>query len=717
MVSQNSLLLPVTELKGIGPALGKHLCIAGLKTISDMIWFVPRYYDDVRHVRTLDESLHQSVGNRVTLSGFVQQCRYYRRGRSRWLDLRISKNKTDNEPLLVVRWFYAYPTMEQRFPQNSEVTLSGILRHRASFFEMGNPDIISIIKDGESLQNELNPIITRYPTVIGVPALKLRKACHAALELGVEHIQDGIPSSARQTKDWISIRDAIMALHHPSASLTTDEVDLLNQKTSVWHQRLVYDEMFFLSMAVEKRRQEYRQGTSVSCTIPNALIKTLEDLFGFVFTPDQTKAINEITTDITKEIPMNRLLQGDVGSGKTAVSFAAIYQVFVSKKQSAFMVPTTVLAQQHYDVMKQWGDKLGMKVELLTSFVSASQRRRLLTFLKNGAIDLLIGTQSLLSDEVMFSDLGLVVIDEQHCFGVEQRSKIRRHNKKTIPHLLVMTATPIPRTLALTIHGDLDLTVIHHLPKGRIPIETVVLHGKQGRNKAYKNVAKKIQKQEGVFVICPLIDKDEDRKKQYADVVSITEELKQKNVSANIGCLHGKLSWEERLCLMKQFATGDLDVLVSTTVVEIGIDIPRATMMVIENADHFGLSQLHQLRGRIGRSNKASECVLLTNGQKTDEGTQRLSVMAQKNNDGFSIAEEDLRIRGHGELFGIKQAGLPSLRFGMLPRDLTLFIQAKQTAQSIIHNDPTLMLEEHRIMKTQLDSRVDLDRMYHLEGG
>jgi ATP-dependent DNA helicase RecG len=415
---------------------------------------------------------------------------------------------------------------------------------------------------------------------------------------------------------------------------------------------------------------------------------------------------------------MNRLLQGDVGAGKTAVAFAAALQVARAGRQVALMVPTEILAEQHHATLAAWAAKVGLRTTILTASVPKGVRASRIALASAGEIDLVVGTHALLAEGVGFARLGLAIVDEQHRFGVAQRVKLRGKGDDGAPHLLVMTATPIPRTLALTAYGDLDVTVLDELPPGRKPPETQVLWGGKGRAAAYKIVRERVAAGERAFVVCPLVEEstnDAGEPIDRADATAVAEELSKKLAPARVGLVHGRLATPEREAVMAAFARGDLDILVATTVIEVGVDVPAATVMVVEDADGFGLAQLHQLRGRVGRGGGRAWCLLLAQGQVTDDGNKRLDVLAETT-DGFRIAEEDLMLRGPGELIGARQAGLPRLRFGDLRQHTELLLAARREAEAVVEDDPDLARPVHAGLRAAIDRRVGA-HAFGAEGG
>ena len=704
-------------LPGIGPALAERLWQREFETVEDLIWHLPTRYDDARSAMPLRCVVNvDHIGVRVTVVAVVTVCRFARRGRMRWVELQVCDEESQSTKL-VVRWFYAHMGMTKQYPKGTKVVLSGVLRQRGNVWEMANPDIIeSTIPNGKRKRSH-SRIIPRYPNIIGIPGATVRKACLAAIRQFYSDIRSGVPSSVCERLQLPSLPDALLSLHDPDDAWTEEQVALLNAQSSVWHHRLAFEELFGLGLSIAQKRTHIRGERTISYPRKVAQEQRVQRGFSFVLTEAQSRAINEIATDLAKTVPMNRLLQGDVGSGKTAVAFAAATQVVAGAGQVALMAPTEILARQHHDTLASWCEQWGIRLALLTASTPKGVRASIASLLLAGQIDVLIGTHSLLSEGVGFHQLGLVIIDEQHRFGVAQRARLRNKGGGETPHLLVMTATPIPRTLALSVYGDLDVTVLDTLPPGRKPPCTRVFTGSSGRAKAYRLVAQRVAVGERAFVVCPLIEpREEDSGREgWADVTSVAKELQEKLAPAQVEVAHGRMPHEERQRRLQQLRGGDIDVLVSTTLVEVGVDVPEATVMVIEGANHFGLSQLHQLRGRVGRGGGESHCILLTSGRKTPASAKRLEAM-EKSSDGFVLAEEDLQIRGPGELLGVRQAGLPRFRFGDLRTHTELLILARQEAQRILDEDPNLQKPQHQCCRDSVFAR-SASSVYGAEGG
>jgi ATP-dependent DNA helicase RecG len=501
----------------------------------------------------------------------------------------------------------------------------------------------------------------------------------------------------------------------------------MNAGASRWQRRLAFGELFALGVAVALRRRERRTDAAVLCPpaadLPGALARALP----FAPTAAQRRAIGELGADLARDVPMNRLLQGDVGSGKTAVAFAAALQVARAGRQTAVMAPTELLAEQHAETWRRWAEATGLRFALLTASTPRGVRASLLSLLAAGQLDVLIGTHALLSEGVGFGALGLVVIDEQHRFGVAQRARLRdKGDGQGAPHLLVMTATPIPRTLALTAYGDLDASVLDELPPGRQPVTTKLQSGARGRTAAYKLIAERARAGERAYVVCPKIaatPEDErggergegERARPWKDATAVAAELAEALPGTRVGLVDGKLDGAERERVMRTFKTGELDVLVATTVIEVGVDVPAATVMVIHDAERFGLAQLHQLRGRVGRGGGAAHCVLLVQGGLGEDAEARLGAMVETH-DGFRIAELDLALRGPGELLGPRQAGVPRLRFGDLSQHTELLLEARRHAEAVLAEDPDLALPAHAPLRRALDRRL-AHHVYGAESG
>ena len=732
------MALPTHTLPGIGPAFAERLAEKGLETVEDLLWCLPRRYDDVRDARQLADVAAMAEGERATFVAKVASSRMVFVRRRRWAEVRLSD--LELRASAVVRWFNVWAGIEKRMPPGAIVTVSGVVRFREGRLEFANPDILAIdlapdqIELGTAPKKAMPKLIARYPEVAGVPASKLRAACQTACARVGASADDGVPASVERAASLPALSATLAMLHAPPDDIAPTELAALNHHTSVWQKRLVFGELFALGVAVALKRRERRADAAMPCARSAAVDAAIAAALPFAPTRAQKKTIAEIADDLAKREPMNRLLQGDVGSGKTAVAFAAAVQVARAGRQTAIMAPTELLAEQHHETWKAWAERAQLKVALLTASTPKAVRQSLLAMLAQrqiaspalpggaappnggaGSIDILIGTHALLAEGVGFGALGLVVIDEQHRFGVAQRAKLRdKGDGQGAPHLLVMTATPIPRTLALTAYGDLDVSVLDELPPGRKPVQTTLVAGKRGETAAYKLVAQRIGHGERAYIVCPKVE-DDNEDSDWKDATTVATEVAALLPHAKVGLVHGRLDAATRDRVMRAFKVGELDVLVATTVIEVGVDIPDATVMVIHDADRFGLAQLHQLRGRVGRGGAAAHCYLVTHGGLTEDGRERLDAMV-RTTDGFQIAETDLALRGPGELCGPRQAGVPRLRYGDLGQHFELLLEARHHAARILDEDPDLVRPEHTALRAALARRL-AQSVYGAESG
>ncbi len=716
---------PTQSLPGIGPAFADRLAEKGLETVEDLLWCLPRRYDDVRDAKPLAEIVDLAEGTRATFAAKVASARMvFARGR-RWAEVRIGGVDLTQPASAVVRWFNVWAGIEKRMPADSLVTLSGVVKKRSGRLEFANPDILAIeVPEGSDGAAKKPPptILARYPDVAGVPASRLRSACQSACDRVGAIADDGVPKTIEAAARMPSLRDTLAILHSPPSEISVDDLAALNRGDSAWQRRLAFGELFALGVAVALRRRERRADAAVPCVRAPQLDDELARALPFQLTNAQRRSIGELGDDLVRNVPMNRLLQGDVGAGKTAVAFAAALHVARAGRQVAVMAPTELLAEQHAETWKRWAALINkhadkpLRLELLTASTQRGVRQSLLALLAAGEIDILIGTHSLIAEAVGFGALGLVVIDEQHRFGVAQRAKLRdKGDGQGAPHLLVMTATPIPRTLALTAYGDLDVSILDELPPGREPVQTKILAGKRGEAAAYKLIAERAVLGERAYVVCPKVEDDPESDTDWKDATTVAAEMTAALPQLRVGLVHGRLDSETRDRVMRAFKAGELDVLVATTVIEVGVDVPSATVMVIHDAERFGLAQLHQLRGRVGRGTGNAHCLLVTHGGISEDGRRRLDAMVATT-DGFRIAEEDLALRGPGELLGPRQAGVPRLRFGNLAQHTELLLEARGHAERILDEDPELERPEHVPLRHALSRRL-AQSVYGAESG
>ena len=696
----SKLTLPVQYLKGVGPKMAQRLLAKKINTVEDLLYFLPRTYEDRREIKKINRL---ETGKIQTVAGSVVGAQYKYYGKKRILEVTIS----DNSANLTAKWFKGQMSyLLGVFKKGTRVIFTGEARPNYAGKAMIHPEY-EILEENEA-ENLLNfkRIVPIYSETEGLHQKYLRKIMYQALENYARYVVSPIPADICQKRNLPNIQESLRSVHFPQNDKSLEEY---NSNRSPAHRRLIYDEFFFfqLGMAIKKTGRILDAG--IKFNIEGTLLNKFLALLPFDLTAAQKRVINEIQGDLAKETAMNRLLQGDVGSGKTIVSMAAMVTACENSYQAAIMAPTEILAQQHYQNIQNWASALGLKAVLLIGGLNTAQRKKALDNIISGEANIVIGTHALISEGVVFHKLGLVVIDEQHRFGVMQRATLR--GKGINADVLVMTATPIPRTLAMTVYGDLDVSVIDEMPPGKKPVRTVLM-GENKRNNVYQLIHEELAKAHQAFIVYPLVEQSENL--DLKDATNMAEHL-QKDIFPDykVGLIHGKMKEKEKDAVMKEFLANKINVLVSTTVIEVGIDVPRASLMVIEHAERFGLSQLHQLRGRVGRRNIASTCVLLANYASSPDARKRLKVM-EKTTDGFAIAEEDLAIRGPGDFLGTRQSGLPDFRIASIIRDARILNDAKEDAFKLADGDPFLEKPEHLILKETLlwkwQGKLDLAR-------
>jgi ATP-dependent DNA helicase RecG len=685
-LSFEKLSLPVQFIKGVGPKISALLEKKGLKTVEDLLYFIPRRYEDRRTVKDIKSA---SFGARETVIGNVEQIgtRFY--GRRRVYEVTID----DGTGVLTAKWFkgnHAY--LRKIFKKGMRVIMTGEVSSYLFSKDMVHPDF-EILDDDESGANLLHfkRIVPVYSETEGLHQKYIRRIMDHVVNTYSHHIISPIPEEICTNRRLDNIHDSVRSLHFPAVN---DDVEAFNDMRSRAHRRIIYDEFFFLQLGIALKRKGNILDKGIAFKTGGTLLNTFYTILPFALTAAQKRVIREIEADMEKPCGMNRLLQGDVGCGKTAVSMAAMITACENGYQAAIMAPTEILAEQHYSRINDWADRLGLQVVLLTSGTKNAERKKISEKIKKGEIHITIGTHALIQEEVIFRNLGFVVVDEQHRFGVLQRATLRQ--KGVNPDVLVMTATPIPRTLAMTVYGDLDISVIDEFPPGRKEIRTKVFFEDQ-RARVYDIIRMEVKKGNQVFIVYPLVEESENL--DLKDATRMAEHLSSEIFpDYRVGLIHGRMKGKEKDQVMTGFIKKEIDILVSTTVIEVGIDIPQASLMVIEHAERFGLSQLHQLRGRVGRSDIPSYCILMSQYKRTEDSRKRLSAMEQTN-DGFKIAEEDLAIRGPGEFMGTRQSGIPDFRVAHILRDVYILNEAKADAFSLIERDPLLEKEEHAPLK------------------
>ncbi|MFZ5904911.1 MAG: ATP-dependent DNA helicase RecG [Chloroflexota bacterium] len=664
----------LTVLQGIGPRHAQTLAELGMHTLGDMLYYFPRRHEDYSQLKPIKDLWYDQ---QVTVIGAVQtvNTRPIRGGKASIVEATLS----DGTAALRLSWFNQ-PWMANRLKPGASISVSGRVEQYLGRLVMNNPDVEPV--EAENLHT--NRIVPIYPLAAKITQKWLRGMMNQVVTYWAPALTDHLPQSIKASANLPDLGQAILQAHFP------DSQDSLKAA----RERLAFDEIFFLQMGVLRQKRDWQSATARRFEAPDEWLGTRLKSLPFALTGAQTRAVEDIRRDLASGKPMNRLLQGDVGSGKTVVAALAAAMITREGAQAAVMAPTSILAEQHF---RNFSSLLAEEtVRLLVGDTPESEKAEIREGLANGNIKVVVGTHALIEDPITFADLQLVVIDEQHRFGVEQRAALR--SKGTNPHLLVMTATPIPRSLALTIYGDLDLSVMDEMPAGRQPIATYVLTPRE-RERAYSMIRSQIKDGRQAFIIYPLID--ESDKSQSRAAVDDHETL-SKDIfpEFKVGLLHGRMRPDEKDAVMLRFRDGEYHILVSTTVVEVGVDVPNATVMLIEGADRFGLAQLHQLRGRVGRGAAQSYCLLIPD-HEDDVENERLQAMAETN-DGFLLADRDLHQRGPGEFLGTRQSGYASgLRMASLT-DIALIEKARAQAQSLFEKDANLEQPEHKLLAEAL---------------
>jgi len=689
----------------VGPKLAQVLNFKSINIVRDAIFYFPRDYQDrsvIRTVKSLNHDETALVRGRVIGYSFIP----IRKLKRPMLEARID----DGTGVITAKWFqYNRTFLETKLKTQPQVALYGTAKAFSGRIGMIHPEVEWDLAGGESLTSE--KILPIYSETEGLNQKKLRQIITQALDIGLAALIDEIPTPLRQFHRLVTINQAIQFIHNPPKGTSIEQLRAFNTPEQ---RRMIFDELFKFEWVVGRRRLNMRREYTKPYPKEGAteLLSQLRSRLPFELTDDQNTAIDKIHDDLAVDKPMNRLLQGDVGCGKTLVAMASALPLIAEGGQAAIMAPTEILAEQHLvnarkyleGIPVQCGSaKRFLTVDLLTGSTTKARRTELQAKLVSGEIDVLIGTHALIEDPVQFRELGLVIIDEQHRFGVDQRMKLR--SKGQNPHALSLTATPIPRTLALTAYGDLDISVIKALPKGRPEIHTSIAKAEE-RNAMHDLLRRELTKGRQAYIIYPLVEESE--KIDLANAITGAEELANGPLAEfRVGLLHGRMKAAEKTSVMDSFKRGEIQVLVSTTVVEVGVDVPNATVLAIEHAERFGLSQLHQLRGRIGRGTETSYCFLMTGGG-AGQAYERLKAMEQTR-DGFKLAELDLQIRGPGEFLGTRQSGELQFQYASLVRDQFVLHEARKAAFELLRVDPELERPEHSPL------RIYMERTGHLQ--
>lgn len=668
----------IQYVKGIGPKKAEKLNKLGIYTIKDLLYYFPRQFEDrsvIKKIAQLEDE------EKVTVKALITNIESYTPKKG----MTITRIDVKDDTGFAKLTFFNREYIKNTFRVGDSILAFGKVKKNGRFVELNSCELEYLSTSPKNI-GKLVPV---YPLSYGITNKDIMNTVRMVFENKDIKIPEYMPEYLLKKYRLCGIDYAIKNIHFPK--------DKESLKVALY--RLIFEELLVLQLGLFMYKGGNSNEKGILFKRDQRLDEVLESL-PFSLTRAQNRALNEIIDDMCSEKVMNRLVQGDVGSGKTVVALLALAECVFNGYQGALMAPTEILAQQHYESFTETFEDIGINVELLTGSVTKKQKEGILHRARDGEIDILIGTHALIEDNVEFKNIGLVITDEQHRFGVRQRGKLS--SKGTSPDILVMTATPIPRTLALILYGDLDISIIDELPPGRQPIETIAVEKKK-RDKVYNSlVRREVDKGRQVYIVCPLVEESES-----LDITSATEtaeEIKRDFFTdLRVGLLHGKMKASEKDAIMTAFKNHELDILVSTTVIEVGVNVPNSTLMIIENAERFGLAQLHQLRGRVGRGKHQSYCVLIY-GSNSEVCRKRMGIM-EETNDGFKISEKDLEIRGPGEFFGTMQHGVPELKVANLFKHMKILKTVQQEARIIIGEDPTLDFKEYRGLKREIESK------------
>jgi ATP-dependent DNA helicase RecG len=663
----------VTALRGVGAALAERLAKLGVRRVADLLFLLPLRYEDRTQLTAIGALVS---GRRVAVEGEIQLTEIVYRGR-RQLLTRIA----DGTGLLTLRFFHFSASQQQALTRGTRLRCFGEVRRGPLGLEMVHPEYRRVLGEAAPLEEALTPI---YPLTEGVPQGRLRALIGAALrEVERFGLSDALPADVALPPGLPELRAALAYLHAPPRSARLDELAAGRHPAQ---RRLAFEELLAHTLSLKMRKRSLQAEVAAPLADPASLAARLRAALPFALTAAQARALSDVEGDLRGSVPMVRLLQGDVGCGKTVVAALAAARTAGSGAQVALMAPTELLAEQHWRSFRDWFAPLGETVALVAGGQPARTRRSALEAIASGEIRLVVGTHALFQEGLAFAQLALVIVDEQHRFGVQQRLKLAEKGTHAgrLPHQLIMTATPIPRTLAMTAYADLDISVIDELPPGRTPLKTVVVP-EERRTEVVARIVDACRAGRQVYWVCPLIDESDELRAQAAEETAAR--LAEALPGVNVALVHGRMPGAARDQTMLAFKAGRIQLLVATTVIEVGVDVPNATLMVIENAERMGLAQLHQLRGRVGRGTEASSCVLLYRAPLSALARARLKVI-RESCDGFEIARRDLELRGPGELLGTRQTGLAQLRVADLMRDADLLPRVQESAERILASCP-----------------------------
>lgn len=695
-INRKNLETSIQFIKGVGPKLAETLAKKGIGTVEDALYLLPNRYEDRRELRPVAKLRPGTV--EVFHGEILSADSVATRGGRRFFEALV----TDGSGTIALKWFHFNPAwMKKAWRPGRRGIFTGEVAQYGLQREVHHPDV-EWLAEGEELAQVMardpfnfGRIVPVYPLTEGVQQKMMRRVMKEVVDGFAAGVETQIPDDISRRYALLPLGSALREVHFPAEEA---ELKRLNDGATPAHRTLVFDELFFLELGLALKKQGVALEPGIAFQVTHKYTRELSKLLPFALTGAQRRVLTEIKNDMMAPHPMHRLVQGDVGSGKTVVALMAALVAVENDYQVAIMAPTEILAEQHYLNIHRWCDQLGVKVALLTAGLKGKARSAVLADAASGVAQIVIGTHAVIQEKVEFSRLGLGIVDEQHRFGVIQRGILKK--KGVNPDILVMTATPIPRTLAMTVFGDLSLSVIDELPPGRTPIETRICFESR-RSQVYGIIREEVRAGRQAYVIYPLVEETE--KSDLKAATQMAEHL-QRDVfpDLKVGLLHGRMKPEEKEGVMRSFKERELDILVATTVIEVGIDVPNATVMAIEHAERFGLSQLHQLRGRVGRGSARSRCLLMTPGNLSEDGEKRLRVMADTT-DGFRIAEADLEIRGPGDFLGTRQAGIPDFRVANILRDGRILEEARGEAFALLEKDPRL--EGHPRLKEELIQR------------
>ncbi|WP_058486340.1 ATP-dependent DNA helicase RecG [Defluviitalea phaphyphila] len=667
---------PVEVVKGVGEQTLKKLNKLGIYTVEDLLYHFPRSYEDRSKIIKISQIEYNKTNTILAKINTLPQ--NIKRGKK----IITKVNLRDDSGSIFAVWF-GQPYLKKQFKLNDTYIFTGKVTYKYGQIQIESPDYEKIVDDKDIFTKRIIPI---YPSTYKLSQKVIRQIIYNALVETQNQLIEFLPLWIRKKYKLADYNYAIHNIHFPES----EDSFLISRK------RLVFEELFLLQTGLMSIKNKIGKNKKA---IKFKEIKELDDFIKslpFELTNAQKRVFNEIKQDMINDKIMNRLVQGDVGSGKTIIAALALFLAVKNGYQGVMMAPTEVLATQHYKGLTPLLEKFNIKTGLLTGSLTKKQKENILNQIKNGDIDIVFGTHALIQEKVSFKSLGLVITDEQHRFGVRQRNMLSE--KGNNPDVLVMTATPIPRTLALILYGDLDISIIDELPPGRKNIDTYAVNSSY-RHRIYQFIKKELINGRQAYVICPMVEEAEEE--NLKSVISYTEELQKEFKGYKVSYLHGKMKPKEKQKIMNDFSEGKIQILVSTTVIEVGVNVPNATIMLIENAERFGLAQLHQLRGRVGRGEFKSYCILITDS-KNKVTIERMKIM-KKTNNGFKISETDLKIRGPGEFFGTRQHGLPDLKIANLYKDIPILKKAQEASEIILSIDPNLDKEEHKFLKEKIN--------------